>query len=484
MTDSISYLQGETHARHVVVVGGGITGLSAAWYLRQAGFTVTVLESSSRWGGKIHTEVVDIDEGRTFVVEAGPDSFIAQKPWATQLARDLGLADDLLGTNDHQRRIFVLRHGKLTPLPDGLLLIVPTRFMPFALSPLISLPGKFRMALESFIPVRQGDEDETLGDFVRRRLGREALDRLAEPLMSGIYNTDPDEQSLLATFPRFRTLELEYGSLTRGMLASRRVGRPPSSVNGEPASMFISFRQGMQVLVDALVAQLDGSLRLEAPVKRIERHGQSYRVHLDDSEILDTDGVLMTTPAPTTATLLHAIAPEAAQHLRAMTYVSTGTVSLAYRAESVQHLPDSFGVVIPRSEGRSINAVTNSSAKFDHRAPPGYSLLRVFFGGRRSPQTLSLPDDDIVRVVQEELKAIYGINDAPVFTRIYRWQQATPQYAPGHLNKVAEIEASLPEGLYVAGGAFRGIGVPDCVHQAQQVVERLLKPEERGEALV
>ncbi len=475
----------EMTAKHIAVIGGGISGLSAAWFLQQRGIGYTLLEASDRWGGKIKTEIVASGTDQPYVIEAGPNSFIAQKPWAAQLARAVGLGDQLIGTNDDRRKIFVLNRGKLTPMPDGLMLIVPTKFMPFALSPLISIPGKLRMAIEPLLPPHQGDADESLAGFVKRRLGAEVLDKLAEPLMSGIYNTDPDDQSLLATFPRFRTLEQKYGSLTRGMIESRR--QTPSTANSTPAgsaptSMFLSFRQGMESLVEAVVDKLNGDLRLNAPVAHVDhlRDGMyrvalgdgTYRVALGDGSILNCDAVIVTTPAPITAALLHPIAPDAAALIGDIRYVTTGTVSLAYRAEDAP-LPPSFGVVIPRGEKRPINAITVSSIKFDQRAPAGTVLLRAFFGGSRSPATVTLDDEELIRVVRDQLRAIYGITAAPTLTRIYRWREATPQYAVGHLDHVAAVEAALPEGLYVTGSAYRGVGVPDCIHQSQILVDRI-----------
>ena len=468
----------ETTAQRIAVIGGGISGLSAAWFLQQRGIDYTLLEASDRWGGKIKTETVASGAEQPFVIEAGPDSFIAQKPWAAQLARAIGLSDELIGTNDDRRKIFVLNRGRLTPMPDGLMLIVPTKFMPFVRSPLISIPGKLRMAIEPLLPPQQGDADELLADFVKRRLGAEVLDKLAEPLMSGIYNTDPDDQSLLATFPRFRTLEQKYGSLTRGMIESRRHAPPASNgsaaKSSAPSSMFLSFRDGMESLVTTLVSKLTGDLRLNTGVDQIEHlPNGTYRLSLTNGTTLDCDAVIVTTPAPITAALLQPITPDAAALIGDIHYVTTGTVSLAFRAEDAP-LPPSFGVVIPRGEKRPINAVTVSSIKFNQRAPAGYVLLRAFFGGSRSPATVAFDDEHLIRVVREQLRLIYGISAEPTLTRIYRWREATPQYAVGHLDHVAAVEAALPDGLYVTGSAYRGVGVPDCIHQSQLLIERII----------
>ncbi len=457
----------------VVIIGGGISGLSAAWHLQQNGADVqySVLEASERWGGKVRSERVD-----EFVIEAGPDSFLTQKPWALQLARELGLSDRLLGTNDRMRNVYVLHRGKPVKLPDGVMMIVPTKFTPFALSPLISPLGKLRMGMDLLIPAKRDDRDETLAEFVRRRLGSEALDKIAEPLMSGIYNAEADKQSILATFPRFRQMEREHGSLIRGMLASRRQPKPTPGAAAAKTSAFMSLQGGTQELIDTLAQRLTGDLRLNTRVANIEPSGHGrYRVTTDDGETLDADALVLTAPAYTTADLIRPLASDAADRLASIRYVSTGTISLAYPADAIRRPLHGFGLVVPSSERRPINAITISSIKFDHRAPEGYALLRVFFGGSRSPETMSYDDDKLLAVVRQELRAILGIETAPLFHRIYRWQRANPQYDVWHLALVEAIEASLPDGMYVTGSAFRGVGMPDCVYQAQQTVERLLE---------
>ncbi len=475
--------------RHVVIIGGGISGLSAAWYLQQQAqnsgpaISYTILESSDRWGGKILTEQVDGFTEVPFVVEAGPDSFLTQKPWALQLARELGLAERLLGTNDRMRNVYVLHRGKPLKLPDGVLLIVPTKFMPFALSPLISPLGKLRMGLDLFIPAKRDDQDETLAEFVCRRLGNEALDKIAEPLMSGIYNAEADRQSILATFPRFRQLEREHGSLIRGMLASRRQHPPGASQQSHAAkiSMFMSLEGGTQELVDALVDHLRGDLRLRAPVSAVELTPEgSYRVTTSGHETLYADAILLTTAAYVAADLIRPLAPAAAGKLASIRYVSTGTISMAFHAADIKRPLYGFGLVVPKSEQRPINAITISSTKFNHRAPDDYVLLRVFFGGSRSPESMTYDDDQLLSVVRRELRDILGIESAPLFHRIYRWHQANPQYDVNHLERIAEIEAALPSGVYATGSAFRGVGMPDCVHQAQQTANKIVEQLKQG----
>jgi len=324
---------------NVVIVGGGIAGLSAAWYLQReaqaagSGLRYVLLEESNRWGGHILTEQVDTPAGR-FIVEGGPDSFITQKPWGVQLARELGLGDRLLGTNDAMRKVFVLNRGKPTAMPDGVLLIVPTRLMPFVLSPLISPLGKLRMGLDLLIPPKRDGGDETLAEFVRRRLGAEALDKIAEPLLSGIYNSEAERQSLLATFPRFRDLEVKYGSLTRGMLASRRKGTKsaPSGNGHKPLSAFMSLRGGTGELVDALLARLTGELRLNTRIERLARGSEgSYTLVTAAGETLRADAVILAVPAFAAQALTRDLAPDVASQLGGIRYVSTGTISLAFR---------------------------------------------------------------------------------------------------------------------------------------------------------
>lgn len=475
---------------HVTVVGGGITGLSAAWYLQQAQdegspLTYTLLEQSDRWGGKINTDHVVASDDTSFVVEGGPDSFITQKPWALRLARDLGMEDRFLSTNDDRRQTFVLNRGKPTPLPDGVMLMVPTKILPFAMSPLISSWGKLRMGMDLVIPPRTDDGDETLADFIKRRLGAEALDKIAEPLLSGIYNADAEKQSIMATFPRFRQIEKEHGSLIRGMLAARR---SPSRTRRQSAekqapSIFLSFRDGMQELVDNLSTRLEGDCRLGVGVESIsarrghngQRARKGYVLALSDGTQWQTDAVVLAVPAYRAARLLQALAPGTSRELQKIRYVSTGTISLAYQASEFHHPLDGFGVVIPRTERRSINALTWTSTKFDHRAPQKHVLMRAFFGGSRTPQMMDVADDELLATVRQEIAQIMGVRAAPLFHRTYRYFEANPQYDVGHLDRVSRIENSLPPAIYVTGSPYRGIGIPDCVHQAQQTVAAIVE---------
>lgn len=467
---------------HVAIVGGGITGLAAAYFLqekaRETGLAISysLLEQSARWGGKIRTETVGGYGDAPFVVEAGPDSFITQKPWAWQLAHRLGIGGRLLPTNETGRKIYVLNKRRPTPLPDGVLLIVPTRFLPFALSPLISLPGKLRMGLDLFLPAKRDGEDETLADFITRRLGAEALDKIAEPLMSGIYNAEADKQSVLATFPRFRELEQKYGSLTKGMLAAQRARQQSAASappNSKPMSFFVTPKAGVEAMVDALQTQLTGELRLGAGVAALEPIAGGYRLYLTDGAEVRASQVILAAPAFVAGQLLRPLAPDAADLLDGIRYVSTGTISLAFRSADAPNPLNGYGLVIPMSERRPINAITLNSVKFAHRAPDNHLLLRAFFGGSRSPQSMELDDAALYATVRRELDALLGIAAEPLFHRIHRWRRSNPQYDVGHLERVAAIERALPPGVHVAGSAYRGVGIPDCVKSGMDAVGRV-----------
>jgi protoporphyrinogen/coproporphyrinogen III oxidase len=335
--------------------------------------------------------------------------------------------------------------------------------------------------MDLFIPSKHDGEDETIAEFIRRRLGSEALDKIAEPLMSGIYNAEAEKQSLLATFPRFRALEVEHGSLIRGMVAARKAHSAPngSAPPSKTTSMFISLIGGTKELVDTLVQRLRADARVKmlenARIEQISRRPEGgYQLTLGDGGSLDADAIIVTTPAYTAADLVGMLAPDAAESLAQIRYVSTGTISLTYRRDEIQHPLDGFGLVIPRSEHRAINAITWTSTKFDHRAPAGYVLMRTFFGGSRHPEMMAKSDDELQQTIYSELDALMGITASPVFHRIYRWHNANPQYDKGHLQQVDTIEAALPVGLYVTGSAYRGIGIPDCVHQAQQTAVKVI----------
>lgn len=457
---------------HVVIIGGGITGLSAGWYLQQQaarqGLSLhyTILEQSNRWGGKVQTEQVNEVGDSPFVLEAGPDAFLTRKPWALELARELGLNERILPVNKENGRTFVLRRGQPVPLPEGLQLLAPTRLQPFLRSPLFSPWGKLRTMFDFFIPVRHSEGDETLASFVRRRLGTEMLDKLGEPLLGGVYNGDPERQSMQATFPNFPVLEKKYGSLIRGLRAGQQE-RTPSSV---PA--FISFKSGTHELVDALVSQLNGDLRLNVGVSAIE-HDNQYRVVTTDGNVIEADALILATPANVTSKLLREIAPEAASHLDTIPYTGIGAIYFAFRREDIPRPLEGFGLVVPGSEGRQFDGITWVSSKWNERAPSGFELLRIFFGGPRTRHILNMDDAELIVTMRGELQSIFDISAEPLFHRIFRWHDGYPQYNIGHLERIAAAEAALPLGISLAGSAYRGVGVPDCVRQGRDAAQKV-----------
>ncbi len=489
MSDSIG-----SATRRVVIVGGGVSGLSTAWLLNEkaaeAGIPIhiTVLESANRFGGKVRTDTVDGYGDKPFIIEAGPDSFLTQKPWALRLARKIGLDNDILGTNDKVRNIFVLSKGRPIKLPEGVLLVVPTKIWPFVMSPLISIWGKLRMGMDLILPAKKDNTDEALGDFVRRRLGQEALDKIAEPLMAGIYNAEVDKQSILATFPRFREVEQQHGSLIRGMISqkAKAPSAPPAPGDKTRVSMFVSFKQGTEAFITALVTSLLGksniTLHTSSAVKAIntKQDGGGYTITLQDGGVMEADDIVLTCPAKVAATLVDHLAKPAASLLAGIRYVSTGAMAVAVKLSDIEKPVNGFGIVVPSSENRPINAITVASTKFDHRAPEGYALLRVFFGGARSPKTMDLSDTEIESMVQAQLEDLVGLKAKPVFTRIQRWDGANPQYDVHHLDLCDKIDASLPSGIWVTGCSYRGVGMPDCVYQSELLVERMLTVHPEG----
>ena len=472
-------------ARHVIIIGGGIAGLSTAYALQErarlAGIplTCTLIEARERLGGVILTERLD-----GFVIEAGPDSLLTQKPWGLELCHTLGIGDRLVGTNDRQRTVYILWGGRLQPLPAGLMLIVPTRLSPLLRNKLLSWPGKIRMGLEYLLPPRPSNGDESLAGFVRRRLGGEALDKIAEPLLAGIYAGSSHDMSLLATFPRLRELEVTHGGLIRGMLAQRRTLRQASSTNGQPTTaLFMAPQGGMAEIVEALGSRLDQvDLRLGETVQRVIPHGhgvagaQGYAVHLDRAMTLQAEAVVFATPAHITAALLEGFHPRLAEALGAIPYVSSATISLAYRRRDVPHPLDGFGFLVGKHEERRITAATWSSSKFPHRAPADHVLIRCFVGGVHGEELVWREDAALIQLVCEELGAILGVTAAPVLARVYRWARANPQYLVGHLERIDAMEQMLTSypGLFLAGSAYRGVGVPDCIHQGMLTAERIL----------
>ncbi|MEM7531628.1 MAG: protoporphyrinogen oxidase [Chloroflexota bacterium] len=465
----------------VAIIGGGITGLSTAWYLQQAGIDYTLLEQSNRLGGKVQSDHIDHPAGN-FLVERAADAFLAvQKPWAVDLAREIGLEDELLPANEERRRVFVLKDGEPVLLPKGLNLIVPGDMETFLDSPLISEAGKKRVQKEISIPPRLEEGDESVSAFVRRRMGDEVLTRLADPLICGIYNAHPDEQSMLATFPRFVQMEKKYGSLTKGMAVATEEAAKRVKANPGKRFVFTSFKGGTEVLTKTLAIHLQassqGQISLNTAVQRMTHHQKGYQLHLASGEIISAKHVVMTAPPPATATIVQEMLPAISTQLATFRAVSTGTITFAFRRDEIDHPLDGFGMVIPRVEQRPINSMTWASSKFNLRAPDGYALLRVFFGGTRNPEIMSQPDEMIRATARTELRKLMGIDATPIFDRVNRWMNAQPQYDVGHVERVNTMRAGLPDNLYLAGGFYGGVGIPDCVRQGKDAANMIMGSE-------
>jgi oxygen-dependent protoporphyrinogen oxidase len=473
-------------AKHVAIVGGGIAGLTAAFSLHEqaadAGvpLTCTLIEAGREWGGKIVTH-----RAGDLTIEAGPDSFLSQKPWGIELCRKLGLAGRLINTNEHQKKTFVYSRGRLRELPEGLVVIVPTRLGPFLRSGLISWPGILRMGMDLALPGRRAGlerGDESLASFFSRRIGREAFERVVEPLMAGIYAGDAAQISLRATFPRFLDLEREHGSLIRGMLARR----PAGAASGH--TMFVTLQGGLVELVQALLAKLTASgtklmTRQSVAAMRVRqtstRHpiGWTYDLTLESGAAISADAVVLATPAFVSADLVRPLSPIASELLGAIPYASTATVSMAYKAGTLGAEVSGFGFVVPRVERRDLLAATWTSLKWPHRAPDSQTLVRCYLGGVGREKILQEDDAALIRRVRDELRSMAGVTGEPVYAEVNRWDRGMPQYTLGHLDRLETIQRSLDRypGLLLAGAAYRGIGIPDCIRDGTDAASAVVR---------
>jgi oxygen-dependent protoporphyrinogen oxidase len=461
--------------RRVAVIGGGIAGLAAAHRVVELdpACELTLFEAGPRLGGVLATVH---EEG--FQVEQSADNFITTVPWGLDLCRRLGLGERLVQTNPACRRTFVVRGGRLCRLPDGFLMMAPTRLWPLAVTPLLSPWGKLRAALEYFIPPRLSDGDESMAAFVRRRLGREAFDRLVEPLVSAVYAADLEKLSVLATLARFREMEQAHGSLIRAMRHQMKNRPAAGRESGARYSMFVTLEDGLSSLVEALAARLPaGAVRLDTPVTRLERCGEQWKVETKGKGDFLVDLLILATPSPVTAQLLRPIDPTLAEQLASIAHSGTAIVSLGYRREQIGHPLDGMGMVVPAVEQSPILACSFSSRKYPHRAPEGKELLRVFVGGTRRPEMAEMDDPRLQSVVLAELSERLQIRGEPCYSNIAHWPGTMPQYHVGHKELVARIEArvvALPR-LALAGNAYRGVGVPDCIHGGELAAERALR---------
>jgi oxygen-dependent protoporphyrinogen oxidase len=462
-----------------VVIGGGITGLAAAHRLVELEPTldVVLLEAGNRLGGVLETVRRD-----GFLIERSADSFITNIPWAVDLCRRIGFAEQLIPTSSQQRTALVVRRGRLQPVPAGFMLMAPARIWPLVTTPILSPWGKLRLLSEYFVPPRTDDGDESLASFARRRLGRETFERIVQPLVGGIYSADPERLSLRAALPRFLEMERRWGSLIRG---ARRdpigAGAEASSLDsGARYGLFVAPRDGLTSLVQAIAARLPaGSVRLDSPVEKISRQptgGWSVCVAPPGAAAeFACEALIVAVGAPVAARLLAPVDRELADDLHAIAYAGTAIVTLALRRDQIVRRLDGFGFVVPAVEHRRILAASFSSVKFAGRAPDDRVLVRVFIGGACQSELLELPDSSLQQIAADELQSLLGTRGAPIFSEVTRWPHAMPQYHVGHCGRVAEIERKVARWprLALAGNAYHGVGIPHCIHSGQQAAERV-----------
>jgi oxygen-dependent protoporphyrinogen oxidase len=475
---------GTAATKQVVIIGGGISGLAAAFFTREQAARrglpaqVVLLEEQARLGGLIETVYRD-----GFLIECGPDSFITDKPWALSLARELELEPEMVGTREENRRAYVVRGGRLVEIPPGFLLLGPARLGPLFTSPILSLFGKLRAGFDLLLPRAFAGADESVASFVTRRFGREAFERLAQPLTSAIYGVAPERLSLKATFPRFFELEQTHRSVILGLGAIARArSTSANDASGARLGLFVSFKHGMATMVEALARALGDCARLRARAVALEREGPRWRVELGApaapgaGQAIAADAVVIATPAYETARLLKPHAPRAAKLLEEISYGSSALVTLAYRAADIPVVLRGSGFVVPRVEGRRIAACTFSSLKFPARAPADYVLTRVFMDRGAGAEPRTLDDAEMGHAAHAELEELLAVRATPRFCHVKRHDRAMPQYVVGHLERVDAIEDEIEglRGLRLSGAAYRGVGMPDCVHSGEVAAQGVL----------
>ncbi len=460
--------------RHIVIVGGGITGLAAARALEhrvKGALRVTLLEGSDRLGGNILTV-----RHNGFTVDAGPDSWVSSKPEASKLAEDVGLGEDIIATQEGSRKVYILAGGKLLPLPEGFVLGIPTEMGPVFKSGLFSWDEIARMGLDYFVPRRTTDEDESVADFLSRRLGDPIVDRIAGPLLGGIFAGDARTISVRAAFPQFVAAEAKYGSLIKAMQAARKARL--DTKDGKDGSAFVSLKGGMSDLVTATahllkIADVRKGERVTG-IGRAEEGDPRGRFAISTGkEVLFADDVVLAIPPVIARKLLAELSPAFDGLYEGLRAHSTATVFLGYRARSVSHPLDATGFIVPAQEKRPILASTWVTSKWEHRAPAGHVMLRVFLGGANGEGVLDADDYALVAIARRQLAEIMDITALPVFSRVFRWDHASPQMNVGHLERLKAIKKKLEEfpGLYVAANGYQGTGIPDCIKQGNEVAD-------------
>ncbi len=459
--------------KRVAIIGAGISGLTVAYKLKKMGLKdveIKVFEKNTRAGGTILTEKYS-----GFIIEAGPDCFITEKPWALELASEIGLGSRLIGTIPEKRITYVLSEGTLHPIPEGLILMIPTKILPLITSTLFTIQGKLRMGLELFISRKKDTRDESLAEFIIRRFGREALEKIAEPLVAGVHAGEPGNMSVKSSFSRFVEMEKKYRSLILGTLKMRREFKRKYG-RFEEKSMFMTFVSGLGEMIEKL-EELIGkeTIVLNREITDIRKRADGFIITYSKNEDERFDALVLAVPSYISANLLKNTSPELSNLLRNIPFVSTATVTLVYKTDNFAHPLNGYGFVIPSKEKRKIMAVTWTSSKFKFRVPDGFVMLRCFVGGVRNSHLLDLEDSELIKIILEELKTIMGIQSEPYFTKIYKWHRAMPQYIIGHEKNLQLIEKELQRfpGLFLTGSSYRGIGISDCIKNAGEVAEKV-----------
>lgn len=462
---------------HLVIIGAGVAGLAATnrWLelCHEQGIQpqVTVVEAMSRAGGLLKTVHQD-----GYLIDCGADSFLSNKPAVISLIRRLGLESSLISTDPTYRGAYVLCHGKPLPVPEGFQLLHPTKWSPVLRTPILSWRSKLRILCEVLIPPRRDDAEESLASFVKRRFGQEVLDKLAQPLVAGIYTADPERLSLQAALPRFHEWEAQYGSLSRAVRYLKLARQDDSG--GARYGLFVGFKQGMQQLVDTLHARISDRAKIllnTTVTGLIKRNDQGYLVQFDEHSSVLADCVILAVPAWVAARLVQPLDFALSTDLGQIEYASSAIVVTGHRQEDVRHSLQAFGLVIPRSERRKILAVSFSSRKFPDRAPKGRVLLRTFVGGALQPDCYELDDSQLVALVLDELKTCLQVEGKPDFALVFRYPRSMPQYNLGHLSRIERIRERCQshEKLRLAGNAYFGVGVPDAIVSGERAAAEL-----------
>ncbi len=444
------------------IIGGGISGLAAAWELAKAGQPAVLIEKDPALGGVIRTNVV-----HDCVIEAGPDSFLAAKPAALELIREMGLESEVIGSNDHLRVTYILKGGRLIPMPDGLMMMIPTKLMPMALSPLLGWGTKIKMGLEYFSSSPPNAPERSVAQLVRDHYGQEAVDYLAEPLLSGVYGGDPETLSANAVLGQFIELEKKYGSLTKGTLAMRAQRK-----GGPAGSLFKTLKGGLGQLIEAMTQKLEGKVeRRTAAVQSLAKTATGWQVALSDGSALDVAKVILAAPAGPASQIVASLDTELAAVLGAIPYNSSMTIALGYDRQTLGHPLNGFGFLIPKVERRKLVACTWVGTKFNHRVPADKAVLRCFLGGAHIDES----DEVLIAAIREELKDLMGVTAPPAFHTVQRWRNAMAQYTLGHQDRVKQIRALAAKhpGFALAGNFLEGIGIPDCIRTGQAAVKQL-----------